>query len=249
MRSACIVLGLLGSTVAAKAQCSAPCIAAVTNTFGDGPTTFTTGGIDTTGATFIAFSLSYLTTNQPVISDNKGNPSPTCLPQQSVSAGGSNRLCYLLAPATGAGHTFTVTGSGNISANIAVAAFSGITSYSGVTNGRVVAGSVSSFQPGSITPRSAGDLIITTISAEFAGGTTLTIGNGFSITTQVTSRGGISFGGALAYLVSPAGAPVNPAWTDSQPEGAGLTIAVFSQSGGPASPPAVPSTSGGPTIL
>jgi hypothetical protein len=252
MRSAWLILGMLGGAAAASAQCSAPCIAAVTNPFGVGQTTFTTPAIDTTGATFVAFSLSYLTTNQPVISDNKGNAAPTCLPSRAVSAGGSNRLCYLLSPAVGAGHTFTVTGIGNIYATIAAAAFSGVpaVTYSGITNGTVVAGPSSSFQPGSITPVSAGDLVITTISAEFAGATVLGIGSGFSITTQVTSHGGTNFGAALAYLFSPAGAAVNPAWTDSQSEGAGLTIASFSQSSRSIPPPpSVSVTSGGPAIL
>jgi hypothetical protein len=71
-----------------------------------------------------------------------------------------------------------------------------------------------------------------------------------SIATQVASHGGANFGAALAYLVSPAGAPVNPTWTDSQSEGAGLTIASFSQSSVPTTPPpAVIVTSGGPVIL
>jgi hypothetical protein len=243
---------LFGGAVAASAQCSAPCIAAVTNTFGDGQTTFTTAAINTTGATFVAFSLSYLTTNQPLISDNKGNAAPTCLAPRAVSTGGSNQLCYLPSPATGAGHTFTVTGTGNIYATIAVAAFSGVpaSAYAGVSNGTVISGPTSSFQPGSVTPHSAGDLVITTISAQFAGNTVLGIGSSFSIATQVTSHGGVNFGAALAYLVSPAGAPVNPTWTDSLSEGAGLTIASFSISSGPtAPPPAVIVTSGGPVIL
>jgi len=243
-------MAFLATVAAANAQCSAPCIAAVTNTFGDGATTFTTAPVNTTGATFIAFGLSYLTTNEPVISDNEGNPAPTCLAAQTVAAGGSNRLCYLLAPNTGAVHTFTVSGTGNIFATIAVAAFSGISSYRGITNGKAVAGPVSSFQPGSVTPQSAGDLVITTISPEFAGSTVLSIGSGFSITSQMTSRGGADFGGSLAYLVSPAATPVNPVWTDSQSEGAGLTIAVFSQSAGSGPPAATVSlTSGGPAVL
>ncbi len=249
MRSACLILGLFGGAAAASAQCSAPCTAAVTNTFGDGQTTFTTAAINTTGATFVAFSLSYLTTNQPLISDNKGNAAPTCLAPRAVSAGGSNRLCYLLSPAVGAGHAFTVTGTGNIYATVAVAAFSGMSSatYTGLSNGTAVAGPTSSFQPGSVTPRSAGDLVIATISAQFAGFTVLDIGSGFSISTQVTSHGAVNFGAALAYLVSPAGAPVNPTWTDSLSEGAGLTIASFSQPS--QSNPSVSVTSGGPVIL
>ena len=242
-------MGLFGCAVVASAQCSAPCIAAVSNPFGVGQTTFTTPAIDTSGASFVAFSLSYLTTNQPVISDNKGNAAPTCLPAEAVSAGGSNRLCYLLSPAVGAGHTFTVTGTGDIYATIAVAAFSGMSSatYTGLSNGTAVAGPTSSFQPGSVTPRSAGDLVIATVSAQFAGLTVLDIGSGFSITTQVSSHGAVNFGAALAWLVSPAGAAVNPTWTDTQSEGAGLTIASFSQPS--QSSPSVSVTSGGPAIL
>ena len=250
MRSACLILALLlGGAVAASAQCSAPCLAAVGNL---GAHTYTTGEIATTGAKFIAYSLSFVNGNQPVISDNAGNSAPSCLMPESASFGGSSVICYTINPNTSNSHTFTVTGAGNIYSAIQVAAFSTANlTYSGILAGTNTAGPTTTYRPGSVTPLSTGDLVIAVISAGTNGGTALTISSGFNITGQQTYSGGTAFGAALAYLVSPAGAAVNPTWTDSQSEGAGLTVASFSQSSGsiPPPPPSVSVTSGGPAIL
>jgi lysophospholipase L1-like esterase len=193
--------------------------------------TIATGTLDTTGANLLVVSLSGFKTGSPVLSDSKGN-TWTPLTNHSGAGNPSNRLYYCLAPTVGTGHTFTATGTG-IYTTIDVQAFSGADT-SGGTDGENGAGviTVTSGQPGTLTPSQANDIIVASIA--FDDPSTVSVNQSFTITDQngLTSN---HWGGAMAYLLQGSAAAVNPTWTWTTTGNAALSLACFKTSAGVAS--------------
>ena len=149
----------------------------------------------------------------PVFSDSLGNVWKA-LTTQSAPGHEQGVLYYCVAPITGASHTFNLSASNVSYPALCVAAFTGLTTsaFLDAQNGAVTASTVSTFQPGSVTPAVNGELLIAGLG--FNGGSppiTVSIDSGFAITDQFYLAN--SYGCALAYLVQAVAAPVDPTWT------------------------------------
>lgn len=170
----------------------------------------TTSPVSTTGATLIVVLATFPATFTSV-TDNKGNSYTQIISEPFDIFGGTLRLFYCSSPTVGAGHTFTATGVGSYQ-SISVQAWSGFTAYAGLDNGANSGGtSVSTIQPGLVTPASSASLVITgsIYSPD-------TIDLGFTISDSSNN--------SMAYLVTSSG--VNPTWSFPSAPGSAV-IAVF----------------------
>ena len=182
----------------------------------------TTGTYDTSGATLIVIIESSFN-SQFTPTDSKGNTWTKAVGSTSFT-GEQSSIWYCVPTSAGAGHTFSVS-SANSFAALAVYAFTG--GSGGVldkTSGAFNNGSATTVQPGSITPTTANQLIISGVS--YTVGSTASVDSGFS---TPLNAGVVSFqheGGAAAFLVQGAAAAVNPTWTTSSGDDTS-TIASF----------------------
>lgn len=186
----------------------------------------TSAGIDTTGADLIVIAVSYQA-NATSVTDNKGNTYT-----KEVDAGGSagqpsQQIWACHNPTVGAGHTFTISGSSIIACG-EVEAWSG--SITGpvldTTNSTLQAASVTTVQPGSVTPAAANALIVTGFADGATGGATINLG--FTISDQTGFGAGTNYSGAMAYLVLATPAATNPTWSSNASAASqGAAIAVF----------------------
>lgn len=168
--------------------------AASTNTNG-----FTTGVIDTTGASLIVLVLAD-NDGSSALSDSRGNTWVSAVGPSGV--GPRSRIFYATNPNVGAGHTFTVTASGK-SPSLFVLAFSG-------AGGPLSASGAGSLFGSTIQPGAAsGQLVVT--GAAYTGTAPLTITGGFAISDQLGQANSQHFGGGAAWFVA-GGASVNPTW-------------------------------------
>lgn len=209
----------------------------------------TSAGVDTTGADLIVvqviWSLGGGTAIEPTLSDNKSN-TWTPLTVQQVANGVCGRILYCQAPTVGSGHTFTLGGSPIAVPALYMAAFSGSTaSPADQQNGTHTTSSITSVQPGSITPSQDNCLVVTGLG--MAGTSGPAVDSGFTITDSAALAGGVNYGAGLAYLVQGSAAAINPTWSwtgastqtiatiaSFKPAGAAATdvIPLFQQIGG-----------------
>lgn len=184
----------------------------------------TSGALNTTGADFIVIVQAFDNNDGgDALSDSKGN-TWNVLTKRGKSGDGGVRIFYAINPTVGSGHTFTITGSDNFS-QIAIAAFSGskLTLPFDVENGLDGFASVTTVQPGNVTPSEDNELVITGL--EFFS-STASIDSGFTITDQGSGGAGAYYGGALAYKIQTTAASVNPTWTITS-QTASAVIATF----------------------
>jgi hypothetical protein len=112
----------------------------------------------------------------------------------------------------GTGHTFTLTGSTQLSA-ISVFAFSGIASNPlDVQNGANSTSGGTTFQPGSITPGTSKEVIAACF-GQFAPGATATVNSSFTGLQQAAAVNSVNYGIAEAYLIQSTAGAVNPTFT------------------------------------
>ena len=201
----------------------------------------TTSAVDTTGATLLIVSVSYVSHGGAAftVSDSKSN---TWIPLTAhiVPPDNAHQFVYAKNATVGTGHTFTITTTGGPPyLGFIVHAFAGVDPDSpfDVENGVATTFPSSPLAPGSVTPSAAGALIITGFAANgFLSG--ITVGAGMTQTSRPTV-GGVSIHAYTGHLVQPVAAAINPPWSWS---GSGshvaMSIAVFL----PPSPP-VPSGS------
>jgi len=187
--------------------------------------TFTSGAIDTSGADFLVMEIAeFYFFAESTISDSYGN-TWTILPTYQTGTGPRMRIAFVENPTVGSGHTFTCTGTG-IYASFAVAAFSGVSTTSPQdqetgNNG----GTVTSIQPGSITPPENNELIITGVGV--GGLETLAIDSSFTITDDIPYALGMNYGSGLAYKIQTTAGAENPTWSWSASIDAVSAIASF----------------------
>lgn len=180
----------------------------------------TTSAINTTGANlFVVAAVCYNQT--PVATDSSSNSWSSAVNTSVTSEQIS--ILYVYAPTTSTSHTFTQ--SACTDSHLQVQAWSGaIPSPLDQTNSHVSATSVSSLQPGSVTPSQSGELIVSALMwANVAGAAS--IDSGFTISDQGPWQSGVGQGGAEAYLVQGIAAAVNPTWTT--PPSAAVAAAVI----------------------
>jgi hypothetical protein len=189
----------------------------------------TTSSVNTTGANLlVAVVCSY--SGSPTLSDSKGN-TWTGLTVYNPSNDTSLKLqLYYCASATvGSGHTFTLSSSGK-SPSICVAAFSGadaapLDQQAGFTGSNAS----STVQPGSVTPSTDNQLLVTGISGYSSA--VSSIDSSFTITDTVAYTG-TDIVGALAYKIQTAKGAENPTWTVVGSNVQTAAIATFKASAG-----------------
>jgi hypothetical protein len=183
----------------------------------------TSSAVDTVGANLIVFNYgNYNAGYVTSVSDNYGNS--YTFANGAIGAYGFNSAIYYCdGPTTGLGHTFTV--SYNYTTGL-------ITAWSGAASSSVLeasnaasSGSAITLQPGSVTPTTAGSLVITTGSSSQSGGS-LGVDSGFTVVNGV---GNVTF--QDAYLIQGASA-INPTWTASSSGLMSAAIAAFKPAAG-----------------
>ncbi len=182
----------------------------------------TTSSIDTTGANFIAIAFSGDSTI--TVTDNKSN-SYTSLTTYH-GAGPSMTIAYAQNATTGSGHTFTVAGT-EIYSSVVVFAVSNIKT-SGAFNAGTDSGAnvapATTIQPGSITPPSGYQFLVTGIGSSAV---VATINSSFTTDSSYTNTGSPCYASQAAYLIQTTGAAVNPTWTLTGSALANAAIASF----------------------
>jgi len=172
---------------------------------------------NSTGADILFISVSrYGGGDVPTVSDSKGN---TWTPlTESVNGDNAARIYYALNPTVGTGHTFTVSGTAVYPTFIAHGfAGAALSSAFDAENG-TTASSVTSVQPGSITPAENGEVIIANMALNTApGGAGVSINSGFTIGGFRDYSAGVNIAGYGAYFIQTTAAAINPtwSWTDS----------------------------------
>lgn len=186
----------------------------------------TTATLDTTGADFlIIYVASYQVTTAPTISDSKGN---TWTPLTAKTQSGLQRgqLYYTVPSSVGSGHTFSANGSLSYP-SVCVQAFSTVNATPFDTEtGAVSAGSVSSLQPGSITPTEDYSLLVSGY-APYIGEGTVSIDSSFAITDALPIVPGFAFGSFMAYKIQGTSTADNPTWTCTGSSAAVAVMASF----------------------
>jgi hypothetical protein len=197
-----------------------------------GGETSTTPGIDTTGATLIVISLSYLidapaSGGTPTISDSKGN-TWTPLTEYATSGhafDGEIKLLYTFPSSVGAAHTFSANLASSFNA-ITVAVFGGKSATFDQETGATSPGATTQ-QPGSITPSANNALLVSGCLFVDAGETgDASINSGFTLVHSKSDASG--FGSAIAYKIQTSAGAENPTWTSpSASDRMGATLATF----------------------
>lgn len=124
------------------------------------------------------------------------------------------RLYYCSNPTVGSSVTWT-TGAVGTYQGVYVAAFKGAASTSPLDQFNAVIGNggTQTTNPGPITPTQNNELIVT--GAGTAGGSALTINSGYTISDRNTYNPGVSWGGAMAYLIQTTASATNPTWSNT----------------------------------
>jgi hypothetical protein len=183
----------------------------------------TTPPIDTTTAALLVLNVSWLKDFGDVssVSDSKAN-SWSPLTQRVSSGLHAQRFWYTASPTVGAGHTFTVSGTGNFYAALVALAFRDSLPFD------VETGATGSATPplatGSLTPSGGGALIV----SGFAGNTNLVTLAASGLTVVAIEAWPNTVTGAVGYVVQSSVATVNPSWTwsGSDPTGRGTVASV-----------------------
>lgn len=163
-------------------------------------TSVTTGAIDTTGATILAAVVSHFDLTN-TLSDSNGNIWTATTLRQAASS--KAQLFYVLNPAVGSGHTFTVSGAGATYPTLTVLAFSLASPAYHSENGAFV--SATTMSSGVVTPPTAPALVVSGLVC--GGSPTSVSGGGLVIAENVAFSGGLHMGGAIAWeLQNPAAA-------------------------------------------
>lgn len=181
----------------------------------------TSPSINTSGADLLVVAVNYYDGNGGTytLSDSASNTwgSPAVSHSYTAGAHGIQEVYFIHSPTTSATHTFTVTASGGlIFPSIAVQAWSGSVSSPGDQTNGAGDGTVTltSFQPGSITPVQNNELIAVFLLNSAPQSATPTINSGFNVADYTDNDGlGHNFGMASAYLLQGTAAAVNPTWT------------------------------------
>ena len=228
---------LLGIIVFSTVSCGAQitplvtCSGTTSSCFCTGGRNCTTGGgFNGIGATLIKVTLAITSTeattgtpplatgNPVVITDSSGNPY-YCAMNSAVNTcgyGADNKGVviewYTFAPVTTSNMTFTCASE---YCTMWVEAFSGTATNACVLdtyNGQYCGDSVTSCQPGAITPAGNGELLSSSASSQ-SNITGLAINDSFNLTGYEPNNTTSSNAGGIAYLVDSVHTSINPTWT------------------------------------
>ena len=176
----------------------------------DSSSNATSTGVDTSGATLLVMSCSWLSGASITASDNKSN-TWTPLTQQTGGVA-VFQIFYVnsASPTVGAAHTFACDGTDSYPV-VAFIAASGTHATPFDQQGGNSTASASSLAAGSVTPTQDNEIVIVGITID--SGTTLTINGGFTTAFTYDFMGGTSMGGGLAYLIQTTATSANPTWS------------------------------------
>lgn len=178
----------------------------------------TTSPYNTTGASLIVIVETANTAKAPT--DSKGN-TYTLRADGTQSFGNAHSYIYACeSPITDVSQTFSVAGA-NAPALCVMAFSGGIGTFDQSNHG--FNDLTTTVQPGSVTPTTNGELIITGIG--YGVGTSASVDSGF--TPLNSAPGSHSTGGAMAYLVQAVAAAINPTWTVGAADKCTAVIATF----------------------
>ena len=171
----------------------------------------TTSAINTTGAIAIVAQIGAFNLNvNGVMTDSKSN-TWTLVRTDMVTSSLAN-VFYLCSPCTvGTGHTFTYTKSGS-GPGLNILALGNVAQTPLDQQNGNSASTVTTIQPGSVTPTLNNEIVLCGLGASNTLGTP-TINSGFTISTSVPFSTGVTEESALAYKIQTASAAVNPTWT------------------------------------
>lgn len=198
--------------------------------------TFTTAGINTTGANLIVVGVTRWNGGAATLEDSNTNVwTPLAAVLQTTTEA---RLYYCVNPVVGAGHTFTLNNSLTTYGTICVAAFSGGPSADSLDQQNSGGATATSVATGSVLPTQNGELLIAILG--FDNADTVAINSGFTITNQVPLVAAQHSGGAMAYLIQTTAASVNPLWSWTNSTDGAARIATFKLTAGDPPPPTPP---------
>lgn len=193
----------------------------------------TTSSLNTTGSTLLVVGvISYALGTVPVVvSDSKSN-TWTPLTASQIASDARAQIFYAENPSSvGSGHTFSV-GYVSIYAAVFVLALSGtVTTSVFDQQAGTTATSVTSFQPGSVTPGSDNEIIVSLwgVNGTYSG---LSVDSGFTSIGSVAFSSGNYYGGAMGYKIQGAAAAVNPQWSWTTSRGVAGRNATFKAASG-----------------
>ncbi len=219
-------------------------IALLAQAKGNGNGTYSTGALDSTGASLLVVVFTDNGT-QPAISDSKGN-TWFVAKRQSVGRGETIAYAWGSGLVVGTGHTFTFTLAAQFGSGQAWA-FSGVETASDPldqTNGGGNAFTTTQ-ATGSVTPTADGELLISGLGFDNQAALP-TVNGGFSTPYGDIGSGGAYLGSASAYLIQSTAAAANPTWTIVTNNQTNAPIATFKATSTPPPPAAPPVSRGRP---
>jgi hypothetical protein len=202
----------------------------------------TTGSVNMNGADLIVCgTASYNGATIVTVSDSHSNTYSYRTTYNDSDGDSFLRIAYVQGAGVGtSGMTFTSSSSGTSYSSIACLGVSGsLASPYDVENGATALSSITSLQPGSVTPSVTDDLFVTVIDDQFGNGT-FSINSGFTIDQSVATSNTNHIGIALAHKIKTDALAENPTWSwPNATTGVNVTQAAFLKGAG-GSPPATP---------
>lgn len=186
----------------------------VDSTFYDGDINGgTTPTIDTTGATILIASVHYYWFGgAPTFTDSKSNIWLPLTQYADFYPDSTVKLYYCISPTVGAGHDFTVSGSGTYSGVRVVAFSSSSTPIYDSENGNNA--NATTIQTGIINPSNSNNLFVAAATF-YADPAPMSIDSSFTIDSYTGNYGGggTCYGAVIAYKISASSSSENPTFT------------------------------------
>lgn len=219
---------LLGISTPARAAGALVAHVAVAST--NGGAGATTTAINATGGNLIVIYASLGTAIMTSdITDSTGSNTYTAL--SSVTSVITSQIFYAWNPTVSATMTWTLS-HGSSFPSFEVLVFSGAQTSSDpfdVQNGNAP-GASNTVQPGSITPNTSGEIIVSGLGCNCS--SLPSIDSGFTVTDWEALNGGNSYGSAAAYFIQTSAASINPTWTEGSMLATGAVIGSFKVAAG-----------------
>jgi hypothetical protein len=179
-------------------------------------TTTTSGTVNMAGTNFFIANVATLTGPGSITITDSLNSGYAVL--ASVSGSPSTFMVYKENASSSSSMTFTATASSQYF-GVCVDGFSGVITSGSFESGtnHTTLSSITTAHPGSVTPGSGHQLIVTGCSQGGLGASpaSYTIDSGFSTPVTQPWNSGVSYPSTISYLIQPSGTTVSPQWTTS----------------------------------
>lgn len=190
----------------------------------------TAGAFDSTGANLLIACVSKYASATATVTDSKSN-TWNMLVEFSFATEADIQIWYSVPTSVGTLHTFTVSGTG-VTSSTHVTAWAGAHATPADQTNGAGADTGTTQQPGSVTPGTDDQLVVTCITnGTNTNDTGRAINSGFTISGEIGEQSG-SYDVAGAYLVQTTATPVNPTWSNLISTYRNSAIATFKAAGG-----------------